>query len=365
MKTLIKTTFFFAILLASSISYAQYNAGTDSGTNGYHHTFVGVNTGAVNTASYNTFVGQNAGRVNTSGTQNTFIGSNAGYKNTKGSSNIFLGRSAGYDNTEGKNNTFLGNIAGINNETGNYNTFLGWYSGYRNTTGSYNTFLGVGAGNSNLEGRYNVFVGRFAGSKNATGEKNTYIGHSAGNNNTTGKNNTIVGYYAGYNSTGEKNVFIGNYAGYYESGNDKLYIDNSSTSSPLIYGDFSSNELTFNATVSIGDVTTCPNQDFKLYVEKGIISERVKVATVDSNDWCDYVFEKDYELNSIKEVEQFIQKNKHLPNVPSAQEVEENGIEMAEMDATLLRQIEELWLHMIELKKENEALKTEVAELKK
>ena len=100
--------------------------------------------------------------------------------------------------------------------------------------------------------------------------------------------------------------------------------------------------------------------DYKLYVDNGILTERVRVATVNSADWADYVFEEDYDLNSTAEVESFIKANKHLPNVPSAKQVSENGIDMAEMDATLLRQVEELWLHVIELKKENEALKEKV-----
>jgi len=115
--------------------------------------------------------------------------------------------------------------------------------------------------------------------------------------------------------------------------------------------------------VSIGDVSTPAG--YKLFVEEGILTEKVKIAAVNSADWADYVFAEDYNLNSIQEVERFIKKNNHLPNVPSAEEVSENGFNVAEMDATLLRQIEELWLHMIELKKENEELRTEISNLKK
>jgi len=105
----------------------------------------------------------------------------------------------------------------------------------------------------------------------------------------------------------------------------------------------------------IGNVTT--PSGFRLYVEDGILTERLKIASVGSNEWPDFVFYKDYQLNSIYEVEEFIAEQKHLPNVPSAKDVSENGIDLAEMDAVLLRQIEELWLHMIEVKKENEALR--------
>jgi len=61
-------------------------------------------------------------------------------------------------------------------------------------------------------------------------------------------------------------------------------------------------------------------------------------------------------------VAQFIHKNKHLPNIPSATEVVNQGFDLAQMDAKLLQQIEELWLHLIELKRENEALKKMIEE---
>lgn len=93
--------------------------------------------------------------------------------------------------------------------------------------------------------------------------------------------------------------------------------------------------------------------DYKLYVGTGILTEKVKVASVGTADWADYVFEADYDLNTIEEVAAFVEANNHLPNVPSAKEVEANGVEMVKMDATLLRQVEELWLHTIELNKAN------------
>lgn len=115
--------------------------------------------------------------------------------------------------------------------------------------------------------------------------------------------------------------------------------------------------------VIIGNASA-PSSGYLLAVDQGILTEKVRVCA-NANSWCDYVFEDDYNLKSIYSVEKFINENKHLPNVPSASEVEENGINVAEMDATLLRQIEELWLHVINLKKENDALKAELNKLKK
>ena len=98
---------------------------------------------------------------------------------------------------------------------------------------------------------------------------------------------------------------------------------------------------------------------YRLAVGGGIVSEQVLVCP-DETNWCDYVFEEDYDLNSIEFVEKHIKENKHLPNVPSAKEVGEEGINLGEMDAVLLRQIEELWLHVIEMKKENAAMQEEL-----
>lgn len=103
---------------------------------------------------------------------------------------------------------------------------------------------------------------------------------------------------------------------------------------------------------------------YHLYVKEGILTEKVKVALKSTDNWADFVFADNYQLKSINQVESFIKENKHLPDMPSAEEVVENGINVAEMDAKLLQQIEELWLHMIELKKENEELKKELATLK-
>ncbi len=75
------------------------------------------------------------------------------------------------------------------------------------------------------------------------------------------------------------------------------------------------------------------------------------VVTTDENYWSDYVFEDGYQLRSLKEVEQFISTNGHLPDVPSAKEVTENGQDLGRMDAILLRKIEELTLYIIELEK--------------
>lgn len=83
-----------------------------------------------------------------------------------------------------------------------------------------------------------------------------------------------------------------------------------------------------------------------------------------SSQWADYVFESDYKLQTLDEVQNFIDENGHLPNMPSSKEVEEEGIDLGSMDAKLLEKIEELTLYMLELKKENEELKKDIQSIK-
>ena len=102
---------------------------------------------------------------------------------------------------------------------------------------------------------------------------------------------------------------------------------------------------------------------YQLYVQGGILTEKVKAAVATTNDWSDYVFAKDYKLKSLKEVELFVKANKHLPNVPSAQEVVKEGIDLVKMDAKLLEKIEELTLYLIELDKKNADQQKQIVEL--
>jgi hypothetical protein len=118
----------------------------------------------------------------------------------------------------------------------------------------------------------------------------------------------------------------------------------------------------FDTKVVIGSAST--PSGYRLYVSDGILTEKVKVAVKSTSNWSDFVFDKDYQLLSLGEVETYIQKHKHLPGIPSAEEVVKEGIDVATMDAKLLQKIEELTLYMIELKKENELMKSELSVIK-
>lgn len=114
-----------------------------------------------------------------------------------------------------------------------------------------------------------------------------------------------------------------------------------------------------SAAGEVGIATTTLNPAYKLSVNGKI---RAKEVTVETN-WPDFVFADDYRLSSLAEVERFIKKNKHLPDIPSQQQVADQGVNLGEMQARLLQKIEELTLHMIELKKENQALQKRLDEL--
>lgn len=120
-------------------------------------------------------------------------------------------------------------------------------------------------------------------------------------------------------------------------------------------------------TMGLGDaqinqITAAPTNDYQLYVGKGIRTEKVKVDA--QGAWPDYVFEKEYALRPLSEVENFIAANNHLPDVPSAADIQKNGIDMAEMDATLLRKIEELTLYILQQQQQITALTAIISSIK-
>ena len=103
---------------------------------------------------------------------------------------------------------------------------------------------------------------------------------------------------------------------------------------------------------------------YKLFVEDGILAERVRVALSTALDWADYVFEDDYDLMPLSDVKTFIEDNDHLPNVPSAEEMVESGLDVLESDAILLRKIEEAYLYILQQQEQLDELKKEIANLR-
>lgn len=117
----------------------------------------------------------------------------------------------------------------------------------------------------------------------------------------------------------------------------------------------------FGAGYNAGFIRDSLLDDYYLWVEKGIVSEDYVVAQV--TEWDDYVFNKDYELPSLKSIETFIQNNKHLPNIPSEAEVKKDGYSVHKLNRGLLKTAEEQTLHIIQQEKKIIALEAQVKEL--
>lgn len=120
-------------------------------------------------------------------------------------------------------------------------------------------------------------------------------------------------------------------------------------------GDFSGLRVTSAGNVAIGLSDT---HGYKLAVAGNIITEEINVQL--KGAWPDYVFESNYKLPSIDELNTYIKVNKHLPEVPSACAIEENGANLGEMNRLLLKKVEELTLYMIDQQKQIRDLKAEV-----
>lgn len=121
------------------------------------------------------------------------------------------------------------------------------------------------------------------------------------------------------------------------------------------------NPLRKAMTVVDGSGTT-EKEVFRVYGNGLIEAKKLRLSL---NIWSDFVFDDDYELIPLPELEKYIDKNNHLPEVPSEKEVLEEGVELGEMDAILLQKVEELTLYLIEVNKQVQELKEENKELKK
>jgi hypothetical protein len=210
-------------------------------------------------------------------------------------------------------------------------------------------------------------LGQASGAGNTVGSYNSYIGRASGYNNSTGNMNTIIGFSAGWSATNASgNVLIGHKAGYNELGSNKLYIANSDTINPLIKGDFLTKQLILNGKVGI-KTSTFPvtvgaaNIDsYQLFVKGGILTEEIRVRT----GWADYVFQDGYKLRPLNELESYIQTNGHLPNVPSSNQVETDGLELGDIARIQQEKIEELTLYIIEQNKKIDAQGKEIENIK-
>jgi hypothetical protein len=121
----------------------------------------------------------------------------------------------------------------------------------------------------------------------------------------------------------------------------------------------SSDRLYVNGNVGIGTTET---KGYKFAVNGNAIATSMTIKEV--GNWPDYVFASDHQRMSLAALDDYIKLNGHLPGVPTAKEVEDRGVDLGKLGATLLEKLEEMSLHLIDLKKENDELKKEIGLLK-
>ena len=400
-------------LVSSSIANVVVGGASSAGA-GNFNVAIGYQAGNTNvTGSNNVLMGYVAGNAITSGTSNVFIGHGTAGSG-RSNQNIIIGSGAGGTNiTTG----------------GGADVWIGAYTGQYVTTTGESVVVGDLAAYSSNNTASSVLIGKSAGSGAGTlpsVENSVIIGRSAYMYAQNGTNSVAIGGFAGYNTVpGDRtgNVFLGFQAGFNQNVSNRLFIENSSSANPLIYGEFdnrivkinnklyvsslvtggtapvtsgttkmvvtdANGQLSFkdepsgggssqwtssgtnifnnnSGVIFIGSNTYTPNPadaNLRLSVNGNVYAKKVKVTTT---GWPDYVFNPKYKLPSLSELESFIQKNKHLPDVPSAAEVEANGLDLGDNQAILLKKIEELTLYIIDINKKVEKLSEENAELKK
>jgi len=120
--------------------------------------------------------------------------------------------------------------------------------------------------------------------------------------------------------------------------------------------------LTIDYYGNVG-VNTTDTKGYKFAVNGTAIAAAITVKL--NTNWPDYVFKKDYALPALSDVKTFIDQNKHLPEIPSEQEIAKDGQNLGEMNKLLLKKVEELTLYLIEKDKQDKELREQLDELKK
>lgn len=191
---------------------------------------------------------------------NLCIGGNAGNSITDGDSNICIGYDAGTAITIYNYNVLVGHNAGKSHNSSQL-TAIGYAAGEDITDGTASVIIGTNAGADASQPKYSILIGHGTGQNCGSGEFNTCIGFSAARMNT-GSNNVCIGSEAGYTGDGSSNIFVGYRAGYNETGSNKLYIENSNSATPLIYGDFATDEIKINGRLEMDeDIELNPSPD--------------------------------------------------------------------------------------------------------
>ncbi len=353
-----------------------------SNTTGISNTAIGAQALAFNlTGNYNVGTGRGSLLNNNSGSDNVATGLQSLYNNSTGSNNVASGSYALHANTTGSNNTAIGyrsnvSVGSLTNATaiGNYalvsqsnSLILGSIAGVNGAAASTTVGIGNNAPTERLDVTGNL---KFSGAlmpNNAAGTTGQVLtSNGAGAAPTWGTPAAVVSGWAlaGNSATVPGTNFIGT------TDAQRLVFKTNNVEQATILS---------NGNVGIGTVTPAEKLDVagNIYTNGKVLIGTSGLATGThllavngsaiftkavvrlTGVWPDYVFKPSYNLPSLNEVEIFLQKHNHLPDVPSAAEVEKNGIDLGDNQAILLKKIEELTLYMIELNKKVEIISKE------
>jgi len=365
---------------------------------GTFNSLFGQDAGAWNTGLYTSFFGTRSGSVN-GGHNNSFFGYAAGEMNSTGGDNSFFGCNAGGGNTTGAANSFFGFVAGYLNTTGQFNSFLGHQAGGRNTVESFNTFVGAGADLtglpsvvpitnataigflSSVSSSNSLVLGGVKGFNGAVEETFVGIGTPSPDRQLVVEGSQALGKFRRYNETtpGHAPAFLferargtntapldiqpGDYLGKVQfrgrvAGNMPEYGALAFIAADagqngrfsFIDRDLATERMVIYNTGQVGIGTNAPLT--LLDVAGDTLVRGQLYVTVPPIQLPDYVFEPDYDLMPLPDLERYIKTEKHLPNIPSAREMREMRLNLGEQQIKLLEKIEELTLYTVEQAKQ-------------
>lgn len=228
-------------------------------------------------AANNTAVGYKALQLNDRGYDNSSLGYISLGKNTTGYQNTAVGSFSLSENTLGNNNTAMGTYALRDNTSGSGNSAYGLQALSQNTTGANNTAIGNLSHYTSRTGSHNTSVGAFSNFDNSLGSNNAIIGSNAFLVIDSAENNVVVGAYAAQQTQfASGSVILGYQAGQFMTDlNNRLVIENSSSATPLIYGEFDNDLVRTNGDLEVigniqytGTITDISDSRFKENVVK-------------------------------------------------------------------------------------------------
>jgi hypothetical protein len=236
---------------------------------------------------------------------------------------------------------------------------FGLYGAVTGGAGNYALY----ASNTNLAGYAGYFVGRGHFSEELRADKNMIVDNNLGIGTTTpgGKLQIVGGTDASLTTNGYAQFGLSNTWNLVLDDNEIMARD-SGAANDLLFQQDAGNILMCGleqGKVGVG-VQFAQNlpTGYMLAVDGKIIGEEMRIQN--SNNWPDYVFAEEYPLMPLDELKETIARQKHLPNIPPAVVVEEEGILIGDMQKRMMEKIEELTLYIIDLHEINKQLRTEV-----